>query len=142
MKHLNKKSKKIMDKLIDGLTVENSHKKIDNTNGVFMPVVVELLDSDCPLGTVFSVTHYYEQNGDAMRDPDMEFVKAKDENYYPIYYRQDGLGIEQEVLIWNDKGEIAQYRPKLMIELARFGNIWMKNIEAQQKIFLANTQTS
>ena len=134
MKYLNKKAKKIMDKLVDGLTEEGGHKKIDNAGPTFMPVVVELL-RDCELGKIYSVTHYYEQNGDAMRDPDMEFIKAKDENYYPIYFRQDGVpGLEQEVLIYNDNGQIAQYRPKLMNDLARFGNTWMQNIKEQQGI--------
>jgi len=132
MKCLNKQSRVVMDKLIEGLTEENSHKKIDNTQKAFMPVVVELL-RDCELGKIYSVTHYYEQNGDAMRDPDMEFIKAKDENYYPIYFRQDGVpGLEQEVLIYNDQGRIAQYRPKLMNDLAKFGNMWMRNIKEQQ----------
>lgn len=129
MKYLNKKARKILDRLTEGLTGDSPHKKIDN--GAFMPVIVEYL-CESRLGRTFSVAHHYEQNGDPMRDPDMEFVRAKDGNYYPIYYRQDGLGIEQEVLIHDDQGEIIRYKPKLMSDLARFGNQWMKNIEEQQ----------
>jgi hypothetical protein len=134
MKHINQKAKKIMDKLTEGLTPDNSHKKIDNSKGAFMPVVVEYLREE-KLGSFFSVTHYYEQNGDAMRDPDMEFLRANDGQYYPAYFRQDGApGMEQEVFIYGEDGEIKEFRPRLMNDLKNFSNIWMENIRQQQGI--------
>ena len=46
-------------------------RKIDNSNGLFMPVYVEALGSNR-----FSVAHYYTQNGDMVADPDGEFFKT------------------------------------------------------------------
>jgi hypothetical protein len=39
-----------------------------------MPLVIEATDESGPLGLpAISVCHYGEQNGDAMRDPEMSF---------------------------------------------------------------------
>ncbi len=134
MRHINQKAKKIMDKLIEGLTPDNSHKKIDNAKGSFMAVHVEYLREVPPYGPLFSVAHYYEQNGDMMRDPDMEFLKAHDGNYYPAYFRQDGVGLEQEVFIYDENGQIRQFKPRLMRDLASFAGTWMENIKHQQRL--------
>jgi hypothetical protein len=137
MNYINKKAKKVMDKLTDGVTPDNSHRKIDNAKGCFMAVSVEYLhelslhNQNFP---VYSVTHYYEQNGDMMRDPDMEFFRDGQGNYYPIYFRQDNLGLVQEVLIFDEEGNVKQFRPKLMRDLASFAGTWMENIRQQQGI--------
>ncbi len=133
MNHLNQDAKKIMDKLTEGLTPDHANKKIDNSKGAFMAVYVEYLHEVKPYGSLFSVAHYYEQNGDMMRDPDMEFLKGHDGNYYPAYFRQDGAaGLEQEVFIYDEEGKIKQFRPRLMNDLKNFANIWMENIRQQQ----------
>ncbi len=135
MSHLNQDAKTIMDELTKGVTPDSSHKKIDNSKGAFMAVHVEYLHEVKPYGSLFSVAHYYEQNGDAMRDPDMEFLRAHDGNYYPAYYRQDGIpNGEKEVFIYNEDGEIKQFRPRLMRDLKDFGNMWMENINVQQAL--------
>jgi hypothetical protein len=137
MNYINKKAKKVMDKLTDGVTPDNAHKKINNAGSGIMPVDVEYLydlhlwGGDFP---VYSVTHYYEQNGDMMRDPDMEFFRDGQGNYYPIYFRQDNLGLVQEVLIFDEEGNVKQFRPKLMRDLASFAGTWMENIRQQQGI--------
>jgi hypothetical protein len=41
------------------------------------------------LGPIFSLAHYYEQNGDLMRDPEMLFIQAEDGGYYPAEIWQD-----------------------------------------------------
>ncbi len=133
MRHINQDAKKIMDKLIEGLTQDNSHKRIDNSKGSFMAVHVEYLHEVPVYGSLFSVAHYYEQNGDMMRDPDMEFLKAHDGNYYPAFFRQDGIpNGEKEVFIYDDQGNIKQFKPRLMNDLKNFANMWMENINVQQ----------
>ena len=47
-------------------------RKIENSKA-FMPVHLQKLRA-CEHGVFYSMTHYYEQNGDLMRDPDMEFI--------------------------------------------------------------------
>ena len=62
-------AKKVMDRLTLGLEAPGAHKKIDNSPG-FMAVHIENVGS-CELGPMFSIAHYYEQNSDLMKDPDM-----------------------------------------------------------------------
>lgn len=93
MIHVNKQAKSVLDKLTQGLDEPGANKVIDNAPGAFMAVHVEHT-GDCHLGPMFSVAHYYEQNGDLMKDPDMVFICAQGE-YYPIEFQQDNLGIYQ-----------------------------------------------
>ncbi|MDD5092816.1 MAG: hypothetical protein PHV74_00325 [Dehalococcoidia bacterium] len=136
MKPVNQEGCKILDKLTEGLTEENSHRKIDNNKpgSSIMAVTVEYI-GDCNLGPKFSVAHYYEQNGDLMRDPEMVFVKAKmDSRYYPIMYQQDNLGIYRESVRFDEHGEAEAYLPREQADEAVFAGIWMRNIKAQQRL--------
>ena len=135
MKAINKKAKKVMDKLTEGVNNQISdHKKIDNTEGLFMPVHVERGNS-CNLGVIYSVAHYFEQNGDLMRDPDMEFIKGGDGEYYPISFWQDAPLKRDEVVAW--KGStVVGYNEKGQAELVTFANTWMKNIKEQQGLVI------
>lgn len=132
MHHLNKTASRIMDRLIQGIE-QGGHKKIDNSKSKsVMPVDVEMIDSN-PYGNIFSVTHFYKQNGDMMHDPDMTFWRTVNGDYYPLTYQQDNLGIYQDVIAERAAdGRIAKYYPKLSANLAAFANSWMKNIKAQQ----------
>lgn len=130
MKAISKTAKKVMDTLTRDVKGAKRHKKIDNTEGTFMPVHIEQVGR-CDLGQIFSVAHYYIQEGDKMRDPDMEFIKGEDGNYYPTSFWQDAPLKRDDAVEWKD-GEIAGIRPKLQVQLATFANTWMKNIAFQQ----------
>jgi hypothetical protein len=127
---VNPAATKVLDQLTAGLE-EYGHRRLDNSPGAFMAVVVEMVDR-CSLGPVFSVAHYYTQNGDAMRDPEMLFVRASDGRYFPTYYLQDGLGIEQE----SADVHHSTFRPKMQRDHAAFENSWMRNIREQQGLLL------
>jgi len=132
MKALSGKAKEVMNLLTEGLQMEG-HRVIDNTKGAFMAVHIEKLRQTVQ-GTLFSVAHYFDQYGDLMRDPDMEFLKVGDD-YYPVYFRQDcGGTYEREAVIYGDDGRIERYRPKVQGDLAFFANQWMKNIKEQQRL--------
>jgi len=60
---VNKQAKCVLDKLTQDLNEPGDHREIDNAPGAFMSVHVEHIGS-CSLGPMFSVAHYYEQNGD------------------------------------------------------------------------------
>lgn len=130
MKAINKTAKKVMDKLTENFDSVGNGRKIDNTNGTFMAVHVELVN-ECKLGQIYSVTHYYEQEGDLMRDPDMEFIKGEDGEYYPISFWQDAPLVRDETVIWKE-GELVCYYGKRQAALVTFANTWMKNIKEQQ----------
>jgi hypothetical protein len=128
MKAINQQAKKVMDTLTGCI---NDHKIVDNAKGAFMAVHVEWVGR-CNLGQIFSVAHYYEQNGDLMRDPDMEFIKGGDGEYYPISFWQDAPLIRDEVAVWKD-GEITGYNEKRQARLAEFANVWMRNIKEPEQ---------
>jgi hypothetical protein len=67
-------------------------------NPPYMPLVIEAMDESGPLGLpAISVCHYGEQNGDAMRDPEMcfELGFAGGAHLIPFSWRNDYVAVEQ-----------------------------------------------
>jgi len=96
-------------------------------NPPYMWLVIEYI-GDGPRGLPsISVAHYYEQDGDAMRDPEMVF-ELDGQNWLPVSYLQDNLGIYQEAVILDGQVRI---NPKLVDELSTFARQWDKNIADQ-----------
>src|SRR4030042_7142039 len=114
---INQKATDVMNILTDGLLHPGDSQKFDKHNyaekkrGV-MAVSVECVD-EAPPGKIFSVPHYYEQNGDLMSDPDMTFLRLKSGNYIPMTYRQDNMGLDQQA-VWCDgpQRETVKFYPK------------------------------
>lgn len=97
----------------------------------FMDLTVECLYCRDPYGNpVYSITHWGCQNGDMMRDPDMEFSIDRDgERIIPLSFRNDYMGIHQEILkVINGK---QMYSASLVTDLDAFLWQWLKNIRAQ-----------
>jgi hypothetical protein len=134
MATLSKKSIAILNALTADLPNIGDAKKIDNTNGTFMPVCVEKIN-ETPSGEFFSIAHYGEQNGDAMRDPDIVFIKH-DRLYMPVSYRNDYLGIDREYARYDDSGKITHLAVKWINDCCGFCNTWMKNIVDQQNLLI------
>lgn len=76
-----------------------------------------------------SVAHYSEQNGDAMRDPEMCFWVSEYPNYAwvwaPVYFRNDYAAVEQM------ETEVMR-STRLMGELASFSRMWDSNLIHQK----------
>jgi len=131
MKQLNIESTKILNKMVGML--EEGCVKIDNTDGVFMSVSVEVIFEDDKY-KVISLAHYFLQNGDLMADPEMCFLFSKTHGvYFPIYYKQDTMGVEEESVEIRD-GEILGVNILMQKEHTRFANMWLKNIKNQQNL--------
>ena len=81
-------------------------------NNPYMRLVIEVT----PEGFV-SVAHYFTQNGDAMRDPEIVFNPA---NWLAVEYTQDSLGIYQRV-------KEGYYSPSL----EAFCKTWAHNLKEQ-----------
>ncbi len=134
MKKLNKKAARVFNAMIN-LMNGKEHQKIDNTNGAFMPVVIEKVhevmfyQSEC---TIYSVAHYFEQNGDLVPDPEMTFlvVNANTEVIFPCTF-QDQMtyqeGLFKDGVDWRIKKAIQASH-------AEFANTWMDNIKKQQNL--------
>jgi hypothetical protein len=82
------------------------------TNEPYMRLVIEVTSE----GYV-SVAHYYQQHGDAMRDPEVVFDPA---DWHAVEYTQDSLGIYQRI-------EPGYYSPGI----ETFAGMWARNIKAQ-----------
>ena len=129
MRRLPKSSVLILEKLLSlGRT------KIDNSMGAFMPVHIEKI-AKIGAGTIYSLAHYYLQNGDLMADPEVEILHSIDGNYYPFSYRQDGLGIHKYTVNFDDEtGDVKGFYPRLQRDQAFFTADWLKNIKEQQEL--------
>jgi len=86
-----------------------------------------------------SVTHYGEQNGDLMRDPEMCFEMEIEgeavKEFHPYYFRNDYVGFEQFSVIYH--GHNADNKPRCEIDLLmlegqrEFAATWDSNLAAQ-----------
>jgi hypothetical protein len=135
MAHLNQTATLIACKLFQMLSESGSDSLvIDNTQNTFMPVHLEKRQHIAGHGDVFSIAHYYIQQGDLMSDPYMEFINRSG-IIHPILFEQHGVFAKrQEVLVYNDNGSVNGFRPKLQRDLVVFSNQWLLNIKRQQSI--------
>jgi hypothetical protein len=117
-------------------------------NPPYMRLVIEYV-GDGPRGLPsISVAHYHEQNGDAMRDPEIVFEVNPEENgsaswrrgeWQPVSFRQDNLDVYQEVVFPSGEDDEVVIRPKLIAHLKSFARQWDRNI-AQQGFLKAAQQ--
>lgn len=131
MRAVSKSAGAVLDLLTEGLDKPGDSRKIDNASPSFMAVSVERISDRPPQ---FSVAHYYEQNGDLMRDPEMVFWHAPDGSWYPTYFLQDNVGVEQTSVKFDDIGNVEGYYPKMQADHASFAGTWMRNIKSQQEL--------
>lgn len=133
MHFLDKSAEKVFHTLIEGLKEPGDAKKIDNTNGTYMPVHVEIFDRS-QYGNHVSIAHYYEQNGDLMKDPEMTFLASLKGSVLPMTFEQDGgIPVCQVAMEIDENGTIRRSE-NLQDSLADFANMWMMNIKDQQRL--------
>ena len=131
--NVNKSAKKVLEQLTEGLVKIEDHRKV-STSEAFMPVCVELIGFLYE-NPVFSVAHYFEQNGDLMADPEMTFGRSKGGEFAPFSFKQDSLGIFKESVIHSPtEGDPDRFLidPVMQRDQATFANVWMRNIKEQQ----------
>ncbi len=140
MKKLNEQATKIFSRILKKLNGKD-HIKLHSEG--FMPLTIEKLDTNISAlsgkATTYSLTHYYEQNGDLMRDPEMVFIvvdnraDCKDYNaleIYPQMYQQDNLGLfEESITIENNT--IKSFIKAWQYSHCNFANQWLINIQQQ-----------
>lgn len=130
---------KTLERIFEGLGPVHQSKIIDNKPGTYMAVHAEWLGK-INFGDMFSIAHYYEQQGDMMRDPDVVLVRIPDARggegeYYPVSFRQDSTGTFWEHLVFDENtGMPSRVSMKGMKDLASFMTTWMRNIKEQQRI--------
>ena len=124
MRALSDKHARILDALTTGVDDEHPHRRIDNTGGAFMPAVIEKVGP-----ARYSVAHYFEQNGDLVADPDLEFVRH-DGAWFPVAITQwSGY---RRVAETDERGRIVAYNRRAYADLRSFAGTLLTNIKAQQ----------
>jgi hypothetical protein len=144
MTNLSRSATRTFLSLVDGLHI-GSAKKIDNAPGAFMAVSVDYLDGD-QVGSslargwsLYAVAHRYEANGDLVPDPDVEFYVVDDvrepgrKAVYPTAIDQGPMGYRRH-LEFDEAGQPSRFHRRGQADLARFCNLWMRNIAAQQRL--------
>ena len=100
----------------------------------YMPLSVEDIGQSAEGNRLISICHYGEQNGDLMRDPDMVFEVYASPTLTtaePLSFRNDYMGLMQEVYRYDDDGKKTAVNPKLKQELKSFGLTWFQNLKDQ-----------
>ena len=93
------------------------HLRIENEP--FMPLVIERHSAEV------SVAHYFVQNSDAMRDPELTFRLP---DWSPTSITQDTVGRYACV---DDLPLGSRQRIRLLADLTAFTRMWARNIKAQ-----------
>lgn len=120
MKNAVEKILKSLGKLEDFQNRQEFHVRI--ANGPFMPLVIERH------GTMITVTHYLERNGDLVADPDLEFRLLPDGSWLPIAI-QHSTGHYFRAIFEKDGKEYV--RLQALKELKTFARQWARNLLSQ-----------
>ena len=106
----------------------------------YMPLSVEEIGSSEDGYRLVSLCQYGEQNGDLMRDPDIVFLFHNVPDgavAEPVSYRNDYLGIVQDVYRYDETGRRTHVLPTLKQDLTEFAESWFANLKDQG--FFAST---
>ena len=106
----------------------------------YMLLSVEEIGSSGDGYRLVSLCHYGEQNGDLMRDPDIVFLfhnVSDGATAEPVSFRNDYLGIVQEVYRYDKTGRRTHVVPSLKQELTEFAGSWFATLRDQG--FFAST---
>lgn len=128
IKPVPKPAAKTLDVLVAGLAEPGDSRKFDNAPGAFMAAHVELIATTYH-GKIYSIAHYFEQNGDLVPDPEMELLHVEGQGWYPLSITMQ-FG-RNECIELVDGGEHKVSRSRLR-EQTEFLVLWLENIRQQQ----------
>ena len=114
---------------VDG--TQDKHFKF--THGEYMPLSIENMETTFHGFPVYGMMHFYTQNGDLMRDPDMTFyVDRESSAIVPMTIQQDGVPFTKYGTLYKEVfDEHGECRRDMLHELDDFLNTWTRNILAQ-----------
>lgn len=123
---------KTVQKIIDqkGGLEDLKTRYIKILNAPYMPLVIEYVGEGPRSLPMVSVAHYFEQQGDLMRDPEIVFEVTPGGAWEPVSIQQDPVGSYQEA-VFRDKDGRLMARPGLIRELKSFARMWDRNIKEQ-----------
>jgi hypothetical protein len=119
--------KSAVEKILNSYGVLNEFQSAEDyavkiaSNG-FMPLCIE------KHGKTVTITHYYEQNGDLIADPDMEFTDLGGKDWLPTAI-QHSTGQYYRAAIFENGS--WKYFPRMMRDLQSFSRMWARNLLSQ-----------
>lgn len=119
-------------KTLENLLGDNQAVKL--TVEGFMPLSVERIGTSGEGHALVAIAHTGLQNGDVMFDPEMVFRIIEWDGTRlaePISFRNDYVGIHQEVYRYDDQGKATHVDARLKAELKSFGRMWFRNLKHQ-----------
>ena len=127
MQTLSKPAVKTLEALTAGLK-PGQCRTFGEKDGTYMQVHVECLQPGR-----FSVAHRYEQNGDLVSDPDMEFYRDETGGWLPVNCTLwNGNFTPAITFEGSPNGKPTGFYRNGLRELCSFASMWMRNIKAQQ----------
>ncbi len=124
---MSKKDSKILDKIF-GEMEEGTSKRIDNSKSYMYLSAERLADN------LYSMAHYFEQNGDLVADPDIELLRTKDGKWYPVALQQSMGNYTRAIESYDSEGNPTRGYPMRYSELRSFLSMWLKNLKSQQRL--------
>ena len=124
------------------LTLLGEDQAVKLTSEGFMPLSIEDIGPTTDGHRQIAISHTGIQNGDLMRDPEMVFQIISQEGITlaePLSFRNDYMGVYQEVYRYNDHGQPSHVDKSLKAELKSFARMWFRNLKHQG--FFADTVT-
>jgi hypothetical protein len=101
---------------------------IGDEGGAYQPLHVERVAPG-----LYSLAHYFVQNGDLMSDPEGEFYQPYDGGpVYPVSLTQHPVGAYTQAL--DGLGGTVRVNRRAYRDLCAFGATWLRNIAEQQDL--------
>lgn len=119
---------KFLDELLAGA------RAVRITVPEYMPLSVEEIGVSQDGHRLVSLCQYGEQNGDVMRDCDLVFMVTDLPNgaaAEPVSFRNDYLGIVQDVYRYDEAGRRTHIVPALKQDLKEFARAWLATLREQ-----------
>ena len=139
MEKLSDRATKIFTRLVELVEMAPEKAMTINNNDAFMALSIENIGKAEINGLLpfvrYSLAHYYVQNGDMMRDPEMTFLCYSKDGItlvYPESFRNDGAGVDVAAAICET--DTIKYNKTEQKKQATFANQWLENIQMQQEI--------
>jgi hypothetical protein len=98
----------------------------------YMPLSIEDIGPSNDGPRLIALSHTGMQNGDLMRDPELvfEIVAGSDSRMAePISFRNDYLGLMEEVYRYDQAGRKTHVNARLKAELKDFAALWFRNLK-------------
>lgn len=106
----------------------------------YMPLSLEHIGQSAEGNRLIAISHTGEQNGDLMRDPEMVFEIHAHGMAEPLSFRNDYMGMMQEVYRYDDSGKKTHVNARLKQDLKSFARTWFKNLKNQGFLSTANRE--